>query len=50
MCSCTCCADALERIKFERVLLDACSCPWCPPDEQCDCSFCLWAIRERGPV
>ena len=44
MCTCTCCEDALERVKFDRELLDACDCCFAEPDERCDCDFCLWAL------
>lgn len=45
-CTCTCCADALERIKFERELIRACNCADYAPDEQCDCDFCVWALTS----
>jgi hypothetical protein len=44
MCTCSCCEDAQERLKFDRELRDACSCAWYQEEEQCDCSFCLWAV------
>ena len=46
MCPCTCCADALERVKFDRELVIACDCVYVPEDEQCDCAFCTWALAE----
>lgn len=50
MCTCTCCADALERVRCDRVLLDACTCHLYLTDEQCDCDFCLWAVARRGEM
>lgn len=47
MCTCTCCEDALERLKFGMALQDACYCDLYDEPERCDCGFCLWAIKHR---
>ena len=44
MCTCSCCGDALERIRFDRELHYACSCLDYSEHERCDCEFCLWAM------
>jgi hypothetical protein len=44
MCTCTCCEDALERLRFDCELRDACDCLGSPEWERCECEFCLWVM------
>ena len=32
-CGCTCCADAEERVRCNRVIIDACDCNFSPEKE-----------------
>jgi len=47
-CCCMCCKDAIERIRCNRPIIDACDCYLSISNEQCECMFCQVCISIRN--